>query len=680
MSEILKKCIELIKKYDSEFEYSDIVSLLAKIREMVKNFDILYRMEQPVISDTEFDEIYMALEELESLYPEYYDPNSPTQKITDPVIDELKKVKHTTFMGSQEKVKTEEGLRKFLNTIKGRAIVQHKLDGLTIVLRYENGKLSTAITRGDGIVGEDVTHTVLTISNVPKTIPYKDYLEVRMEAIIPTKEFEKINVDGAYSNARNLVSGTLRQLDASVARKRNIKGIVFDLVKCDKKIFKSDKEQLEFLNELGFETVNSVFFDEPEYESVVQYCLTFEEKERSSIPYTIDGLVIKADDLELREQMGYRSKSPRWSVAFKFKSQDATTYLRSVEWTVGRTGKITPVAIFDEVEIDGVNISRATLHNYGYIKERDLRTNDKIVVARMNDVIPSVVQSIKSERDKHPGKIIEITPPVYCPNCGNPLSEEGANLYCRNINCSSQTLNKIISFCDRDRMNIAALGKKTIIQLYEAGLIKSITDIYKLENKKDDFIKLEGLGKKKFEKIVASINESKKAALDKVLFGLSIPNIGETASKSLAKKFKNINNILKTAEDPKKFSDELLSIKDFGEETTKGVLQFFANKNNIEVIKELQELGLSMKAEETGETEPAEQKLKGLKFVITGTLSKERNYFKALIEKYGGEVSGSVSSKTNYLLVGENAGSKLDKAKQLGIKIINEEELYKLLN
>ena len=671
---LLDISLELVQKYNSIFNSLLIEDIIKELRILVMNYEIAYRNEKPLITDMEFDDLYMLLEYLEEQNPQYYDPESPTQKITDTIVDFLPKVKHTSFMGSQEKITTEDELRKFLSTIYGKAIVQYKLDGLTIVVRYNNGKLETAITRGDGSIGEEVTHTVKTISNVPNVIPYKGYLEIRLEAIIPFKEFERINVDGTYSNSRNLVSGTIRQLDASVARERNLCGIVFDLIKCDEK-FETDEEQLKFLQGLGFETVNSVYFEQGEYEDLITHCITFEDSKRAEIPYAIDGLVIKIDNLDDREVLGYRSKSPRWACAYKFKSLEAMSYLRTVEWNVGRTGQVTPVAIFDEVDIDNVFITRATLHNMDYINSRDLKINDKILVARANDVIPQVVQSIKDSRK---GTELKIEEPSICPCCESSLEKEGANLFCRNLNCREQVINKIIAWCSRDRLNIVSMGKETVAQLYNANIVKSIADIYNLKDRKEEFVKLEGLGIKTFNKIIASIEDSKEATLDKVLYGLSIPNIGETASKDLANKFGNITNIIDLSKDKEKFITELLSVKDFGEKMSESMYQFLTDEENLELIENLRSIGMKMESEIKELLPQEEQALSGLKFVITGTLSKPRNYFKSKIELLGGTVSGSVSSKTDYLLAGDEAGSKLNKAKDLGVKILNEDEFVKL--
>lgn len=671
---LLDISLELVQKYNSIFNSLLVEDIITELRNLVMNYEIAYRNEKPLITDMEFDDLYMLLEYLEEQNSQYYDPESPTQKITDTIVDFLPKVKHTSFMGSQEKITTEDELRKFLSTIHAKAIVQYKLDGLTIVVRYNNGKLETAITRGDGSIGEEVTHTVKTISNVPNVISYKGYLEIRLEAIIPFKEFERINVDGTYSNSRNLVSGTIRQLDASVARERNLCGIVFDLIKCDEK-FETDEEQLKFLQGLGFETVNSVYFDQCQYEDLITHCITFEDSKRAEIPYAIDGLVVKIDNLDDRKVLGYRSKSPRWACAYKFKSLEAMSYLRTVEWNVGRTGQVTPVAIFDEVDIDNVFITRATLHNMDYINSRDLKINDKILVARANDVIPQVVQSIKDSRK---GTELKIEEPSICPCCESSLEKEGANLFCRNLNCREQVINKIIAWCSRARLNIVSMGKETVAQLYNANIVKSIADIYNLKDRKEEFVKLEGLGIKTFNKIIASIEDSKEATLDKVLYGLSIPNIGETASKDLANKFGNITNIIDLSKDKEKFITELLSVKDFGEKMSESMYQFFTDDDSLELIEDLRSVGMKMESEIKEPLSQEDQALSGLKFVITGTLSKPRNYFKSKIELLGGAVSGSVSSKTDYLLAGDEAGSKLNKAKNLGVKILNEDEFVKL--
>lgn len=648
------------------------------LTEEVKKHDMLYEQNRPIITDTEYDRLYMELVDLENKYPQYAHPESPTKRIYTVIVEGLNKVSHDAPMLSQDKVTTEEGLLKFCNKANDKVLVQQKLDGLTIVLTYENGLLKMAVTRGDGYVGEDVTHTVNTIRNIPKSIEFKNKLAVRMEVIVPYAEFERINVDGKYSNPRNLASGTVRQLDASIASERNLKGIVFDLVTAEGMEFTEDLQMLEFLKSQGFDVVPYEVFENTDegIKSLINYCLNYNNTIRKILEYMVDGLVLKFNNLAVRDKLGYTSKFPRWGCAYKFESMDATTKLRRVVWQVGKTGQYSPVAEFDTVTIDGVNINRATLHNYDNIVDKDIRIGDTIIVARANDVIPQVVQSIKELRT---GEEQIIEKPQTCCECGAPIEEEGANLFCTGLNCKPQLERKLQHFVSRNAMNIDGLGSKTIVQLLENNIISNLVDIYKLEEKKDEILKLEGFGQKKYEKMIKGIEASKKNPLSRVLHGLSIRQIGESSAKDMAKEFVTMDAILESANDKVTFKERLLTVKDFGEIVSNSVVDFFSNSNNIDTIKQLQALGLEMK-EEVKEVVNNENPLFGKIVVVTGTLTSwDRKGIKEFIQNHGGKVTGSVSKKTDFVLYGESAGSKLDKANELGIKTLNEDEFKELL-
>ena len=378
---------------------SEVLKRIEFLREEVAKHDRLYDENRPIISDSEYDELYLELERLEREHPEFYDANSPTQRIITTIVDSLEKVRHRVPMLSQQKITTEEEVVDFVNKNKGTILVQEKLDGITIVLAYKNGRLVEAVSRGDGEIGENLLHNARHLVNLPKVIPFKERLEVRAEAILPYEDFERINIDGKYSNPRNLVSGALRQLDSSNVAGKGFKAIVFDLVYAEGMTFERDVDMLGFLKEQGFDVVETKAFEMGEIDKLLDYIKDYENNTRKTLPYMIDGLVLKVDNITLREQLGYTSKYPRWACAYKFKSMDATTKLIGITDQVGKTGQITPVAELETVNIDGVNISRATLHNYGNIRDKDIRINDTVVVARANDVIPQVVQSIKDLRD-----------------------------------------------------------------------------------------------------------------------------------------------------------------------------------------------------------------------------------------------------------------------------------------
>ncbi|WP_214688485.1 NAD-dependent DNA ligase LigA [Exiguobacterium sp. s163] len=649
------------------------IERLVFLQQEIKKHDELYEMNQPVITDGEYDNLYQELVALEEQHPDMVTPDSPTQRIVTTLVSSLKKVRHDNPMLSQDKVNDEAGLRKFLakNTTGSRIIVQQKLDGLTIVDVRKQGAMKQAVTRGDGYIGEDVSHNVKTFDNVPDKIPFENDLSVRMEAIIPFDEFERINVDGSYSNPRNLASGTVRQLDSKIAAERNLLGIAFELEKADGTAFGTDVERLEFMKELGFDVVPYKVFEPHEQEALIEYCLNYNTEVRPSIPYMIDGLVIKFDDIALREQLGYTSKFPKWSCAFKFESLDATTTLRNVAFQVGKSGQITPVAEFDKINISGVNITRATLHNYSNIITKDIRIGDKIVVARANDVIPQVVKAIHAERSGEE-KVVEM--PSTCPSCASPTERIGENVYCTGATCKPQFAGKLAHYVSRKAMNIDGLGDKTVEVLLERNLIESFADLYRLHEKRDQFTDMEGFGEKKIDKMLKGIEDSKEMPFEKALYGLSIRLIGQSASKDVAKKFGSMENLLESSLLPN-FKTELMGIEDFGETMSDSLIDYLKNPKNRMQIQEMLDLGVKMVSSETAEVAVEGTSLEGSPFVITGALSKSRDEFKALIEARGGKVSGSVSKKTTYLLMGDDANgtSKHKKAMDLGVTILSEE-------
>jgi DNA ligase (NAD+) len=646
------------------------------LRMKVERHDRLYEQGTPVITDTEYDRLYRRLVELELANPEFYDPNSPTQKIITVKVEGLESVVHEAPMLSQDKVTTAEELEKFATKVRGgeEILVQHKLDGLTIVLTYEDGRLVDAVSRGDGVTGQRCIHTIRTVRSLPKHILFRGRLVVRGEVIIPTKEFERINTDGKYSNSRNLASGTVLTLDAAVAAERGLDIYVYDLVTAEGMRFEKDTEMLDFLKSQGLKVVPTWVFNNSsrdEIRRMTDFCMEYGKTERAKLPYAIDGLVLKFNSLALRAELGYTAKYPRFSLALKFESLNATTTLRDIIYQVGRTGQITPVAVFDEVNIDGVRITRATLHNFDNIRRKGLMIEDRIVVERAKDVIPQVVQSIVSERT---GNEKWIPLPEVCPVCGAKTEMRGPMLYCTGKDCVSRLNERIIHFVKRDAMDIDGFGRSNAVLFIEKGLLKGVSDIYRLKDRRDEMLELEGFGEKKVNNLLEAIEESKKQPLSRLLFGLGIQNVGGATSALIARCFKTMDNILKHAEKGT-LADELLKIEGIGEIMVQEIRSFFEDERNIEMIDELKALGLNM-------NEPEDKKgdtLNGKTFVITGTLSKERNYFKELIESLGGKVAGSVSKKTDYVLAGENAGSKLDKARELGVKVISEDEFNSML-
>ncbi|MEC3272621.1 NAD-dependent DNA ligase LigA [Bacillus thuringiensis] len=660
---------------------------IKQLREEVMKHDLLYDEGTPIITDSEYDQMYYELVSLEEKHPEFSDENSPTKRIYSVVVDSLKKVKHSTPMLSQDKGHTEEDIVKFANKSDDEIIVGDKEDGLTIVLKYNNGIYYEASTRGDGYIGEDVTHTVRTITNLPKKISFKGYLEVRAESVIPFSEFERINVDGKYKSPRNLVSGSVRTLNANIAKERGLSIIAFDLVKAEGITFEKDTEQLEFLKEQGFNVVPyKVFKNTPEgIKELIQYCLTYNKKVRPTIPHMIDGLVLKFNNLAVRESLGYTSKFPRWGFAFKFDSLDATTKLLNIVETVGKSGQITPNGIFEPVEIDGVTIQKASLANYDNIKERDIRIGDTIVVARANDVIPQIVSAVTELRD---GTEKEILPPTCCPVCKGEVVKEEDNVhyFCINSTCSAQQERILKHFVSRNAMNIDGLGAKTVETFYEKGILSSISDIYTLKDNLDKLSVLRGFGEKKIQKMLSGIEESKHVPLSKFLYALAIPNVGSSTGKDIAKKFKTMRHLIELSKDPVVLKTELMKIDGIGETVASSMVSYFEESHNIELIEFLYSIGFTM-MEEVEEIIASEE-IEGKIFVITGSLSKPRNDIKKEIEARGGKVSGSVSAKTNFLVLGgynhvtgelpekETNSSKYKNAVKFECPIISEEELF----
>ncbi len=660
---------------------------IKQLREEVMKHDLLYDAGNPIITDSEYDQMYYELVSLEEKHPEFADENSPTKRIYSVVVDSLKKVKHSTPMLSQDKGHTEEDIVKFANKSGDEIIAGDKEDGLTIVLKYNNGIYYEASTRGDGYIGEDVTHTVRTITNLPKKISFKGYLEVRAESVIPFSEFERINVDGKYKSPRNLVSGSVRTLNANIAKERGLSIIAFDLVKAEGITFEKDTEQLEFLKEQGFNVVPyKVFKNTPEgIKELIQYCLTYNKEVRPTIPHMIDGLVLKFNNLAVREALGYTSKFPRWGFAFKFDSLDATTKLLNIVETVGKSGQITPNGIFEPVEIDGVTIQKASLANYDNIKERDIRIGDTIVVARANDVIPQIVSAVTELRD---GTEREVLPPTCCPVCNGEVVKEEDNVhyFCINSTCSAQQERILKHFVSRNAMNIDGLGAKTVETFYEKGILSSISDIYTLKDNLDKLSVLRGFGEKKIQKMLAGIEESKHVPLSKFLYALAIPNVGSSTGKDIAKKFKTMRHLIELSKDPVVLKIELMKIDGIGETVASSMVSYFEESHNIELIEFLYSIGFTM-MEEVEEIIASEE-IEGKIFVITGSLSKPRNDIKKEIEARGGKVSGSVSKKTDFLVLGgynhvtgelpekETNSSKYKNAVEYNCPIISEEELF----
>src|SRR5699024_8418858 len=569
--------------------------------------------------------------------------------------------------------------------------VGHKEDGLTVKLEYRDGVLYQASTRGDGNVGEDITHSMRLLDSVPNYIDYEGTLIVRGEAIIDFDEFERVNGDGKYKSPRNLVSGSVRTLDAGIAEDRGVKILVFDIINWEDVGHNDWLQSKELLKDLGFTLTHSKSFDNNEQgkKDIIDYCTNFEYKEREEVNHMVDGLVLKVDNYDKRKDLGTTSKYPKWAIAYKFNSLDATTTLKGVEWSVGKTGQVTPNAILEPVEIDGVVIGKASLANYANIKNRDIKVGDVVVVARANDVIPQIVSSVKENRV---GKEREINLIETCPSCNSYLEHEkgkdgkgneAITLYCKNVDCDEQVKRVLENFVSRGSMDIDGLGKETIDVLYEEGIVSDIPSIYDIKDKKEDIIKLERFGEKKFNKMVKGIEESKDKDLENVIKGLGIRNIGSNVAGILTKQYYTWEE-LKNAAETKELNDFLKNAKGIGEILRKSILDTFNKEEIINILDKLQEKGLKMEQPK----KDIKTQLEGV-YVLTGSMYKSRSKIKTDIEDLGGKVTGSVSKNTDYLVIGgfnddtgEFEGSKSSKhkkAESLGVKIISDKKLQEMM-
>ena len=638
-----------------------------------------HTLDKPTITDQEYDSYLRELYNIEEAHPELVRSDSPSQRAGGQILDEFKKITHTIPMLSLSNVFNEEEIKAFDERIKKEGIdpkyvAELKIDGLSVSLNYRNGKLFSAATRGDGVVGEDITNNVKTIKTVPLTINKPIDIEVRGEIYISKKRFQEINADRAkkglelFQNCRNLAAGSIRQLDSSIAASRKLDCWIYHLPNPEDYGIKTHYEALEFMKELGFKVnpnnklVNSI-------DELLEYIEDKTEK-RESLPYDIDGIVIKLNNLAEQRIMGFTAKYPRWATAYKFPAQQVLTKLEDIIFTVGRTGQITPNAVLSPVLVQGSTIRRATLHNEDYVKEKDLKIGDIVSIRKAGDVIPEVVESIKERRDgtEKEFKMIE-----NCPICGSKLvKKEGqVDYYCMNENCDKRNIESLIHFVDRHAMNITGLGERIIEDFYNMGFIRNITDIYHLKKHAEDLIELEGFGNKSVNNLLGAIEESKNNSLEKLIFALGIEQVGEKTARVLARKFETMDNFMNAS------IDVLTNIQDIGAIIAQSIVDYFAKEDNQKLIQDLKDLGLNMVY--TGEKIEAKDEFVDKTFVITGTLTNyRRDEVKRMIENFGGKVSDSVSKKTSVVIVGDAPGSKYDKAQKLGITIWNDEQVNEI--
>ncbi len=640
-----------------------------------------YVLDNPKITDQEYDAYYRELETIEKLHPEWVIETSPTKKIGGEVIDEFKKVEHAIPMLSLGDVFNEDEIVDFLKRIEDSGVHSNyvcelKIDGLSVSLKYEKGVLVRGATRGNGVVGEDITHNVKTIKSIPLKLKQPLDIEVRGEIYMSKETLEKINKERIskgekpLQNPRNAAAGSIRQLDSKVAAKRNLDAFLYHLPNPEYFGIKTHHEALEFMKNLGFKT-NPNNRIVKNIDEVMAYI--HEKGEiRKDLPYDIDGVVIKVDNLKDQQTLGFTARTPRWAIAYKFPAEEVLTKLNDILFTVGRTGRITPNAILDPVQLMGSTISRATLHNEDYVLKKDLMIHDTVSIRKAGDVIPEVVEA-KIER--RTGKEIPFKMITNCPICNTKLiKKEGeVDYYCPNPNCPARHIESFIHFVSRPAMNIDGLGDRLMEDLYNFKFISTIPDIYRLSSKKDDLTKLEGYGKKSVTNLLNAIEISKTNSLERLLFGLGIKNVGKEKAKILAKTYKIMDNLSKAT------YEELVEIPDIGPIIAKNIVDYFNNDDNIKIIEELKDLGLNM--EYIGEELNPNEDFLDKSFVLTGTLTKlTRDEAKVLIENRGGKTVGSVSKKTYAVIVGDSPGSKYDKAKELNIPIWTEDDFLEKIN
>ncbi|HHY83571.1 MAG TPA: NAD-dependent DNA ligase LigA [Clostridiales bacterium] len=644
--------------------------------------DRYYNLDDPEITDYEYDQLTIELRQLEQDYPELADKDSPTQKVGGTVKRELRKVVHDVPVISLQDVFSKEEVYQFVYRMQAELkdpvfVVEKKVDGLSVVLRYHNGVLTEGITRGDGSIGESVYENLLAIPSVPVNIPAKlPYLEVRGEVYMSNEAFEKANKKQEetggriYQTARNLAAGTMRQLDPQIVKERELDIYVFNLEISQGKEFTSHSETLNWLAQQGFPV--SPDFKVCRTADEVWDAIKQIEETRWQLPYGIDGAVVKVDNLQDRLRLGMTSKVPRWAVAYKYPPEQKETVVEDIRVQVGRTGRLTPLAILKPVKLAGTTVSRASLHNQDYISSKDIRIGDTVIVQKAGDIIPEILKVVP---EKRPENTMPFIIPDRCPMCGSPAvrDESGADIRCTGTNCYAQSIRRIIYFASKEAMNIEGLGPSSVEALMSEGYIKDAADIYGLAEFREELIEKGIVGKEKgTDNLLKAIEASKENDIDRLITGLGIRNVGRQSARVMAQHFENMDALMKST------YEQLIALPDFGEIMVRDILDFFSREENIRLIKKLKDAGVNMNSKSAGKK--GDNRFEGKTFVLTGTLpGMTREEATELIQNYGGKVSGSVSRKTSYVLAGEEAGSKLVKARDLGVPVISLEEFMDML-
>ncbi len=633
-----------------------------------------YTSDNPSVSDSEYDRLYRELVELETAYPEQVLADSPTHRVGGKVLDGFEKYSHQYPLYSLQDAFSREELDAFDARVRKEVahptyICELKIDGLSISLTYEKGILVAGVTRGDGSIGENITENLKRVKDIPLTLPEELDITVRGECYMPRASFDQVNQarqengEPEFANPRNAAAGTLRQLDAAVVAKRNLATFLYQ--EASPSTRDSQEKGLKYLEQLGF-VVNPKRILAENIDEIWNFIQEVGQ-ERENLPYDIDGVVIKVNDLASQEELGFTVKAPKWAVAYKFPAEEKEAQLLSVDWTVGRTGVVTPTANLTPVQLAGTTVSRATLHNVDYIAEKDIRKDDTVIVYKAGDIIPAVLRVVESKRVSEE----KLDIPTNCPSCNSDLLhfEDEVALRCINPRCPAQIMEGLIHFASRDAMNITGLGPSIVEKLFAANLVKDVADIYRLQE--EDFLLLEGVKEKSAAKLYQAIQASKENSAEKLLFGLGIRHVGSKASQLLLQYFHSIENLYQAD------SEEVASIESLGGVIAKSLQTYFATEGSEILLRELKETGVNL--DYKGQTVVADAALSGLTVVLTGKLERlKRSEAKSKLESLGAKVTGSVSKKTDLVVVGADAGSKLQKAQELGIQVRDEAWLESL--
>lgn len=655
-----------------EKRYNELIEIINKL-----NYEY-YTLDKPSVSDQEYDRYIQELTKIELENPNIVRSDSPSVRVGGKVLDEFTKVNHEIPMLSLGNVFNEDELIKFDERIKKEVsnpsyVCELKIDGLSVSLKYENGRFVRGATRGDGTIGEDITHNVKTIKSIPLKLNEDIDIEIRGEIFMSKDVFNKLNEEREknneelFQNPRNAAAGSIRQLDSKIAAKRNLDAFLYHLPNALEYGINTHYNALEYIKKLGLK-INPNIKRVKNINEVIDYISYWTEK-REELPYEIDGIVIKLDNLNDQQKLGFTAKYPKWATAYKFPALEVLTKLTDIIFTVGRTGQVTPNAVLEPVRVAGSTIRRATLHNEDYVIGKGLKIGDIVSIRKAGDVIPEVVEPIIDRRTGEEKDFIMIH---NCPICNSKLvkKEDQADYFCLNKECPARHIEGLIHFVSRDAMNIDGLGERIIEDFYNMGYIRNFTDIYKLSDKKEELMELEGFGEKSVNNLLVAIEDSKNNSLEKLLFALGIRQVGSKTAKLLAQKFNSLDNLMSAS------YDTLNDIKDIGGIIAQNIIDYFKNDGNVKIISELKEIGVNTKYLGKTDIVNTNDNVFGKTFVLTGTLEKyTRDELKEILENLGGKVTGSVSKKTDVIIVGKDPGSKYDKAKELNIEIWNEETL-----